>query len=128
MSERGYRPKLTPELEELARLIGELASGRRYSQSEMVAFKAGLPQSTERRVNVTNAAAVKLAGDDPQRQQLIILNNSASPIEVGARDVQFGSGLPIASGAERGLGDFPGEVWAIANVAGPLDVRVRSEA
>ena len=119
--------RLDPQLEQLARLIGEMVAGRAYTPSELGAFSSGVSESREFAVAVTNVRR-QLVGKNPQREQLVIRNESASGIEIGSENVTFGQGLSIASGAERALGDFPGEVYAVAGVAGPLDVRVREES
>lgn len=119
---------ISPEQEAFARFLAELISGSPYTPDELGTFEAS-SVSQEWARPVTNARAVLLAPADTRRKQLVVnLTNSGSPIVIGGSDqVTFAQGTPIAAGAERALGDFSGEVWAIANVAGPLDVRVRVE-
>lgn len=114
--------------EAFARFLAELIAGTPYTVDEQADF-AGIEPSQEWHRPVTNVRAVLLAPQDTRRKQLYIsLIDSASPIAIGGTDqVTFGQGLKIAAGAERALGNYPGEVWGIANVAGPLDIAIRAE-
>jgi len=114
--------------ENLARFLGEIIAGSPLTPDEAGEFRA-MAESMEYSRAVGNAQAVLLAGADTRRKQLIISAiNSASAIYVGGSDqVTVGQGLPVPATGERALGDYPGAVWAIAAVAGPLDIRVRVE-
>lgn len=115
--------------EMFARFLAELIAGTPYTIDEVADFEATQP-SQEWHRNVGNAAIVLLAGPDKRRKQLYIsLIDSPSPIAIGGSptELTYANGLHIASGAERAMGNYPGAVYAIANVAGPLDIAIRAE-
>lgn len=94
----------------------------------------GLPRGDRvdaitRKVPVGNAR-VPIAGVNPNRSKLVVMNNDASAIEIGGRDLIYGQGIQIVAGATYidDVNPFLGEWFAIANVAGPLDIRVRDES
>lgn len=121
--------QLDPQLEELARRIGELVSERRYSGSELSAFSPSVVQARGFAVNLrATDGAKRILGNDPTREQVVIQNTSASDIEVGGADLVLGQGLVVGANAERALGDFPGEVYLVTAAAGPLNIRIRVES
>lgn len=82
-------------------------------------------------VKVDNVQARAIVGANYDRTKLVIQNESASDIEIGDVKVRFGEGIKIRADGGAYIDDvapFLGEWYAIANVAGPLDVRVRDES
>lgn len=72
-----------------------------------------------------------IVGANHQRTKLIIVNESASDIELGDRSLRFGEGITVAANGGSYIDDvapFLGEWWAVGAAAGPLDVRVRDES
>lgn len=75
---------------------------------------------------VTNAVE-RIAPKNPKRIAVLIQNASASTIEFGyTRGLQFGQGIQLLAGNSfsDNVHPYTGEYFAIAGVAGPLDVRV----
>ena len=75
---------------------------------------------------VTNAAAVLLAAD-LSRKVSTIQNLSASPIYIGGSNVSTANGIQVVANGGIGYWRNTSALYAVAAVAGPLDVRLVTE-
>lgn len=73
-----------------------------------------------------------VAGENEARTKFIFHNptGSGATIELGGDDLEFGEGLPVEAGGTYidDVNAFRGEWYAITNVAGPIDARIREES
>ena len=90
------------------------------------------PGSRDYQQSISNAQVrYKVFAQNSLRRKLVIQNIGPDPIEWGADDVTFGTGIRIVAGGNL-LDDsqtWPGEVWVCAGTApvGGIDVRAREE-
>lgn len=122
---------LTPELEELARLIGDLVGGSRLTAGERAQFEGATDDSNEYPVQLRAADGAKRGlPRNTRRRKLIIQNLSASDIFFGNERVTVDRGIRIVAGqsyTDSGDGTFTGEVFLVTAAVGPLDIRCREE-
>lgn len=123
--ERGEAPRL-PDLQRIVAALEAIAAG---TAAQISNAGQGIPQANVRVIPVSNDKPYKLAGANRRRTQLTMQNlDAAQEVTLGHdQSIAFGKGLRHTAGfifSDDGAGVFKGEWWAIANVAGPVNIAV----
>ena len=116
-----------PQGDQLTRTLEAIAVALSHRSGGATPASGGVSPATSRTVPVTNAPT-PLASANQSRRQITLQNQGGSPVTLGhAQGVQFGQGIQLNAGAtasDDAASVFTGEWWAVANVAGPINIGI----